>query len=116
MTTETQDPSSIVAQFVENHVQIDKYLTRAHRVAQRMAENVEDGLRAGMLSGIEAKQFLASHRAATGKVAEVAMIFADLHHTGYEIAKANGITLGRITSVGGVDLPQPEFTTFDGGR
>jgi hypothetical protein len=115
--TETATPSDIVASFVENHALADKYLAKAYRAAMRMAVEVEAGLEIGMVTnGLEAKEFLAGHRTAPGKIAEVALFLAALHSHGTELAKANGVDLGKIKSVGGVDLPQPDFETMDGGR
>ncbi len=109
-------PEEIVSAFVTNHALVDKHLAAAYKAALKMAKDVEEGIKAGMSTQIEAKSFLAQHRAAAGSVAEVAAIFAELHRDGTESAKANGVDLGRLTTVGGVALPEPEFTTMDGGR
>lgn len=115
--TETATHSDIVAEFVVNHEIVDKHLAKAYRAALRMAVEVEAGLEIGMVpNGLEAKKFLAAHRSAAGKIAEAALFLAELHVTGTELARANGVDLGKIKSVGGVDLPQPDFETMDGGR
>lgn len=114
MTTKT--PEEIVSDFVSNHAIVDKHLAIAFKAAQRMAEDVEAGIKAGLSTQLEAKSFLAAHRAAAGEIAAVAYNFADLHITGTEIAKRNGVDLGRLTSVGGVQLPEPEVSVMDGGR
>lgn len=112
----SRSPEEIVSRFVKNHELVDKHLALAYKAGLAMAKEVEEGLKAGMVAGIPAKTFLAAHRAAAGEIAAVAERYANLHELGYAHAQANGITLGRITRVGGVDLPQPEFTTMDGGR
>lgn len=106
-------PDEIVSAFVADHAIVDKHLAAAYRAALRMAKNVEEGIKAGMLKPLQAKSFLAEHRGAAGKIADVAADFADLHVIGTEHAKANGVDLGSLTSVGGVQLlPQPK----SGGR
>lgn len=111
-----KEPADIVASFVANHALVDKHLAAAYRAAMKMAKETEDGIKAGMVTQIEAKLFLAQHRAAAGEIANVAALFAELHKSGTAIAKANGVDLGNLTTVGGVALPQPEFTTMSGGR
>lgn len=111
-----KEPSDIVAAFVANHALVDKHLASAYRAAMKMAKDVEEGIKAELVTQLDAKLFLAQHRAAVGEIAKVAALFAELHKTGTEIAKANGVDLGRLTSVGGVQLPEPDFTTMGGGR
>jgi len=113
----TPTPSEIVSSFVDKHALADRHLALAYRAAIQMAKDTEDGLKIGMVpNGLEAKRFLAAHRSAAGKIAEAALFLAELHVTGTELARANGVDLGKIKSVGGVDLPQPDFETMDGGR
>jgi hypothetical protein len=82
-----------------------------------MAKIAEEGLKLGMIAdGMEAKDYIWSLRAALGKIADAGKAYAALHPTGTAHAKANGVDLGKITEAGGVKLPQPEFTTMDGGR
>lgn len=103
----------IVSDFVSNHAIIDKHLAAAYEAGLRMAKQVEVGISAGMVTQLAAKTFLAKHRAAAGRIADVAAEFADLHVTGTEHAKRNGVDLGSLISVGGVALPpQPK----SGGR
>lgn len=116
MSKKSNEPADIVARFVKNHALVDKHLALAYRAAQAMARDVEDGIKAGMTTQLEAKSFLADHRAAAGDIASVASTFSALHVKGVEIAKANGADLGSLTTVGGVALPVPEFTVFGGGR
>lgn len=111
-----KEPADLVASFVANHALVDKHLAAAYRAAMKMAKETEDGIKAGMVTQLEAKLFLAQHRSAAGKIADIAAIFAELHKIGTEHAKANGVDLGRLTTVGGVQLPEPEFTTMSGGR
>ncbi len=111
-----KEPADIVAAFVENHALVDKHLAAAYRAAMKMAKDVEEGIKAGMTTQIEAKLFLAQHRAAAGDIADVAATFAALHSQGSGIAQRNGVDLGRLTTVGGVELPQPEIVIMGGGR
>lgn len=106
-------PEQIVSAFVKDHAIVDKHLAAAYKAALRMARSAEEGIKIGMVKQFEAKSFLAEHRAAAGEIAAVAAVFADLHIIGTEHAKANGVDLGSMTSVGGVQLPpQPK----SGGR
>jgi len=106
-------PEEIVSAFVKDHAIVDKHLAAAYKAALRMAKNVDEGIKIGMVTQIAAKQFQSKHRAAAGEIASVAAVFADLHVIGTEHAKANGVDLGSMTSVGGVSLPpQPK----SGGR
>lgn len=109
-------PEDIVASFVANHALVDKHLAAAYRAALKMAKDTEEGIKVGMVSQLDAKSFLARHRAAAGDIAAVAATFSDLHVSGVAIAKANNVDLGTLTTVGGVALPVPEFSTMDGGR
>lgn len=108
-----KEPEQIVADFVKDHALVDKHLAIAYKAALRMAKNAEEGIKIGMVRQLAAKSFLAGHRAGAGEIAAAAATFADLHIIGTEHAKANGVDLGSLTSVGGVQLPpQPK----SGGR
>lgn len=106
-------PEEVVGAFVKDHALVDKHLAAAYKAAIRMAKNVEVGIVMGMVKQLEAKSFLAEHRAAAGEIAAVAETFAELHIIGTGHAKANGVDLGSMSSIGGVSLPpQPK----SGGR
>ncbi|TWD58070.1 hypothetical protein FB480_101825 [Agrobacterium vitis] len=107
----------VVAQCVESHAAIERYLSKAYNRQNMMIAAVEQGIAAGMIAdGCEAKKFLWAHKAALGKIAEAGLALAELHPVGTQHAKANGADLGRITEVGGITLPQPEMSTFSGTR
>lgn len=113
----TATPESVVSTCVNCHSLNDRDLAKVYNHQEKMIKAVEDGLELGMIKdGMAAKQFIWGHRAALGKIAEAAKALADLHPLGTAFAKENGVDLGKITNAGGIDLPQPEFTTFDGGR
>lgn len=97
-------PEQIVEAFVKNHALLDKHLAAAHKVAQKMAKDVEEGLGLGMVRGLDAKSFLASHRKLPGVVADSALFAAELHKQGTRIAQDNGVDTGSLTSVGGVAI------------
>lgn len=105
----------ITASFVKNHAVAERALNTAYKAELNMAKDVEEGIKLGMVAGLEAKSFIWEHRAAPGKVAEAAAYLATLHKTGTAIAQANGVDLGRIETVGGVTIPVPEFSTMGGG-
>lgn len=111
----TRTKEEITAAFVKNHAVAEKALNTAYKAALKMAKDVEEGIAAGMVSGLDAKSFIWEHRAAPGKIAEVAANLATLHKAGTSIAQANGVDLGRIETVGGVTIPIPEFSTMGGG-
>lgn len=106
----------IVASFVKNHAVAERALNTAYKAALKMAKDVEEGIKLGMVSGLDAKSFIWEHREAVGEVAKAAAFLAELHKTGTAIAQSNGVDLGRLESVGGVTIPIPEFTVMDGGR
>jgi len=115
--TNKRTPSDVVAECVTAHAEADKFLARAYRSQLKLLDAVEEGLELGMVSdGMKAKQFIWGHRQALGIIAAAAKALADLHPIGTELAKANGVDLGKITEAGGVRLPQPEVSVFDGGR
>lgn len=105
-------PEDIVASFVKNHALADKHLAAAFKAAERMAKDVDEGIRANMVTQLEAKLFQAQHRAAPGLIAAAAVALAELHIKGTELAQRNKVDLGKLTSVGGVPL----VVTKDGGR
>lgn len=116
MTT-AKEPSEIVSACVTGHASIDRHLARAYSEGEKMLKAVEDGLELGMIpDGMAAKDFIWSHRAALGKIADAGKAYAAVHPTGTDHAKANGADLGKITEAGGIKLPQPEFEVFGGGR
>lgn len=106
-------PEEIVEAFVKNHALLDKHIAAAHKVAQKMTKDVEEGLGLGMVRGLEAKSFLAGHRKLPGVVADAALFAAELHTQGTKIAQDNGVDTGSLTSVGGVTIGG--FTTMGGG-
>ncbi len=97
-------PEQIVEAFVKNHALLDKHLAAAHKVAQKMAKDVEEGIGLGMVRGLEAKSFLAGHRKLPGVVADAALYGSELHKQGTKIAQDNGVDLGSLTTVGGVTI------------
>lgn len=105
-------PEEIVASFVKNHALADKHLAAAFKAAERMVKDVDEGIRANMVTQLEAKLFQAKHRAAPGLIATAATALAELHIEGTAIAKRNKVDVGKLTSVGGVPL----VVTKDGGR
>lgn len=105
-------PEEIVANFVRNHALVDKHLAAAFKAAERMVKDTDEGIRANMVTQLEAKLFQAQHRAAPGLIAAAAAAFAELHIKGTELAQRNKVDLGKLTSVGGVPL----IVTKDGGR
>lgn len=112
----TRTKEEITAAFVKNHAIAERALNTAYKSALKMAKDVEDGIKLGMVSGLDAKSFIWEHREAPGKIAEASAHLATLHKTGTAIAQSNGVDLGRLETVGGVTIPAPEFTTMDGGR
>lgn len=111
-----KEPVDIVSACVTSHASIDRHLARAYREGEKMIKAVEEGLKLGMIpDGMAAKDFIWSHRAALGRIAEAGKAYAAIHPTGTAHAQANGVDLGKITEAGGVKLPQPEFTTMGGG-
>lgn len=99
----TRSPEDIVAAFVKNHALVDKHLAAAYQAALAMAKDTEEGISTGMMSdALDAKDFLATHRELPGLIARSASFAADLHKRGTAIAKANGVDLGSVTTVGGV--------------
>lgn len=106
-------PEQIVEAFVKNHALLDKHIAAAHKIAQKMEKDVEEGLGLGMVRGLEAKSFLAGHRKLPGVVADSALFAAELHKQGTKIAQDNGVDTGSLTSVGGVTIGG--FTTMGGG-
>lgn len=112
----TKTPEQIVADFVKHHKLAERNLHNAYAASLKMAKGVEDGIKAGMVRGLDAKSFIWKHREAVGKIAEAAAFLADLHKDGTAIAQTNGVDLGSLDSVGGVTIPVPEFSVMDGGR
>ena len=108
----------IVQRGVEAHALIDKHLARAFKAAEKYAGVVENAITAGMFQGraLVAKEMLADARSLPGEIAAAARHAAHLHRSGTDVAIANDVDLGTVTSVGGVELPASIGIMGGGGR
>lgn len=108
----------IVQKGVKAQAVIDKNLAGAYRAAGQYAKVIEDAVKAGMFdSGLEAKHMLAQARSLPGKIAEAARLAAELHISGTDLAIANDVDLGTISTVGGVEFVKRGggMSTMSGG-
>lgn len=112
------DKQDIVQRGVEAQALIDKHLAGAYKAAVKYAKVIEDAVAAGFFdSGLEAKRQLAEARTLPGLIANAAQSAAVLHQSGTDLAVANEVDLGTVTTVGGVDFVKRDggFTTMGGG-
>ncbi|MGA1801496.1 hypothetical protein [Rhizobium sp. HT1-10] len=104
----------IVAAGVKEQALIDKHLALAYKAAGRYSKVVENAVIAGMIpKALDAKKMLAESRVLPGKIAEAAVLGAELHISGTAVAVANDVDLGSPVSVGGVKIGG--FHTEGGG-
>jgi hypothetical protein len=104
----------IVADGVKAQALMDKHLTAAMKAAERYAGAIKDAIEAEMFEkALEAKLILAQARTLPGQIAACAAAAASLHISGTELAKANNVDLGSVTTLGGVDWPG--MSTMGGG-
>ena len=90
---------------VQAQADIDKYLTKAYRAAQRLANITEDGVELGMVTkAIAAKQIIAEARAIPGLIAQVASAAANLHAKQTKICQDAGVDVVPPASVGGITI------------
>lgn len=96
----------IVLSAVKAHASLDNALTNARRAALVLEKATEKGIKAGMVSPLEAKKIIHMTRQIAGMIADVGAKSAEVHIIGTEVAKANDVDAGDLTKVAGIPLPQ----------
>jgi len=114
-----EEKYKIVERGVNAQAQINKYLAKAHKAAEDYADVIADAVENGFFaSGLTAKRDLSHARTLPGKIAEAALVGAELHILGTQLATDNEVDLGSVTSVGGVDFVKRDnggITIMSGG-
>lgn len=94
----------IVTAGVTAQASIDKHLALAYKAAEKLTKVTARGIEEGLVQGIAAKKIIGDARAAQGKIAEVASLFAALHEAQTAACVAAGVDLGSVTTAGGITI------------
>lgn len=100
------EKKDIVSAMSAQHKALDAALTSARKASLAIEGLVEEGVRANMVKGLEAKLRIHQARAITGYIADAGQASAQMHIDHTAVAIKNKVDTGGLIEVAGVTLPQ----------
>jgi hypothetical protein len=96
------EASEIVEKAAKAHKTLDAALTTARNASKQLERLIEEGVKIGMVQGIEGKILIHEARAVTGAIADAGAKSAHSHASHTLVARKQGIDTGTLDKAAGV--------------